>query len=240
MKKHIPKTAIFIGTHDDDLFLACGGMMFRHSVKDGFRVIVVILTRGITSHKTNFGNIVHPSPQEVGAARQRETREAVDRLYLDDLVYLNLPLGDGRVRENEEEAHKQLLAILVSEKPDFLYYHGLDAHPDHRATCKVVQRAVSQLPVPGRPRCFRYLVWNQNSDPGISGTDLVHVEEFHRGVLRCTLTPKELMAKKAAIQCFRSQISAKPYPGWVQPRPVLSKTFVKYHTRGREIFCEDG
>jgi N-acetylglucosamine malate deacetylase 1 len=147
------KDVLVLAPHPDDESLGCGGTI-RLISQSGTPVDVIFLTRG-----ENGLNSSHEQPESVHAQlatmREAEARAACQVLGIRHVEFLN---GiDGGLSNQPHLAHP--LAGLLAERRYqrvFAPWHG-EAHPDHVAAFRLLQRAVREADVV--PAIWLYEVW---------------------------------------------------------------------------------
>jgi LmbE family N-acetylglucosaminyl deacetylase len=122
------KRVLAIGAHPDDVEIACGGMLARHTA-EGDLVRILILSRGAAGGDVNV--------------RLREAQTAAERLgarlVVGDLHDSGIPEGGQTVA---------LIERMVAElRPTHVYTHALeDTHQDHRAAHIATLAAANGVP----------------------------------------------------------------------------------------------
>ena len=152
---YIPKRALVIVAHPDDIEFSCAGTVARW-VKAGAEVRYVLCTSGDVG-------IADLSISRHDAIRIRETEqtEAAAVVGVTDVVYLREP--DGML-EATMELRKKLVREVRRFKPDVVICGDPQAlwagenyinHPDHRAAAQAAIDAV--FPAAGQPHLFQEL-----------------------------------------------------------------------------------
>ncbi|MGB2868246.1 MAG: bacillithiol biosynthesis deacetylase BshB1 [Bacteroidota bacterium] len=105
-----------IGTHPDDIELACGGTVAK-LVKDGYKVAIADLTQGELGTR---------GTKEI---RAKEATAAAKILGVTSRINLHIP--DGAVDLTKENIHK-VIALFRNLRPKILLIpHSVERHPDH-------------------------------------------------------------------------------------------------------------
>lgn len=145
---------LVIGAHPDDEVLLAGGTLAACAAA-GIDAGVVCLTRG------ELGPIADPAlatRETLGDVRLGELRASCGELGATLVKCWRRP--DGHLRWSDRSAiARQLGDIFAALRPDAVITFGEDGlyyHPDHIATCELVQRAVKRIPDP--PALYRS-VW---------------------------------------------------------------------------------
>jgi LmbE family N-acetylglucosaminyl deacetylase len=122
------KRVLAIGAHPDDVEIACGGMLARHTA-EGDLVRILILSRGAAGGDVNVRlREAHVAAKLLGA-----------RLVLGDLNDSRIPEGGQTL-----EWIKRMVADL---RPTHVYTHALeDTHQDHRAAHVATLAAANGVP----------------------------------------------------------------------------------------------
>lgn len=230
------KVGVYVA-HDDDSILGVGGRIARH-IKNNDDVYVVICNDGRNCFKVNFGIESNPSIWEVKAKRKEEIKKAMGILGLKEekLYFLRLENGEGRVRENKENTEKQLLEITKKEKPNLVYFHYPDAHPDHRAVGAIMIEILDEIE--SKPEAFQFVIWTKELSKGRNDVDENKVPELPSDYLKINIK-KEVELKRKSILQMKSQVEKHPYPEWqVLERSVLDKSFIDHFLKGEEIFVK--
>ena len=146
---------VVIAPHPDDESLGCGGAITLLS-RFGLPVSVLFISDGTKSHPTSKK---YPAAR-LRDLRESEAQEALMRLGTTDAAFLRLP--DGAVPSDRDPefagAVQGCLAYLEDCKPQtILLPWRRDPHPDHRATSRVLQAALTGYA--GSPRLLEYPVW---------------------------------------------------------------------------------
>jgi LmbE family N-acetylglucosaminyl deacetylase len=189
MHMHEPntKSVLVLAPHPDDESLGCGGTI-RLLSQAGTPVDVVFLTRG-----ENGLNSPHEHSASVhadlAATRESEGRAACELLGVREVEFLN---GiDGGLLNQPHLAHP--LASRLAERRYqriFCPWQG-EAHPDHVATFRLLQRALREANV--LPTIWLYEVWT----PFVP-TDHVPIDAT-------------MAAKRQAIRKHESQLACLDY-----------------------------
>jgi LmbE family N-acetylglucosaminyl deacetylase len=152
---YVPKKAIVIVAHPDDIEFSCAGTVARW-VKEGCEVVYVLCTSGDVG-------ISKPGMTKARAAeiREAEQLEAAAVVGVEEVVFLREP--DGML-ENTLALRKRLVREIRRFKPEVVMcgdptvvWTGVDYinHPDHRAAAGAALDAV--FPASGQPNLFEEL-----------------------------------------------------------------------------------
>jgi LmbE family N-acetylglucosaminyl deacetylase len=184
---------VVVAPHPDDETLGAGGLIFSWA-KMGQPVSVVSVTDGEASH---------PGNPTVAATRRCEQRRSLRILGSDAVELRRLGLPDGQVRFHESALRDVLLA--VSKDATMIAPFEQDGHPDHEAVGRICAEVATENGI----RLARYPVWawHQSDPESLCG---------HRwGRFRLNRPAQE--AKRSAIRCFESQLSASDSQAIVPP-----------------------
>ena len=136
--------ALVVAAHPDDIEFGCSGSVARW-VDEGWEVAYVLVTSGQRGTQDPRAD-----PAQVGATRERETREAARIVGVGDVTFLGYMDGDLLVADPvalRKDLARQFRRVrpdrLVSMDPDILPTSWFINHPDHRiaatATLDVVE-----------------------------------------------------------------------------------------------------
>ncbi len=197
--------------HPDDEVLGVGGTLALLAGA-GVQVQLVAVTDGDASHP---GSTVL-SPAQLARARVGESGRALAALGAPGTVTTRLGLPDGGLAEREEELTVTLGAALAGADAVLTTWTG-DGHPDHEALGRATLAAAGRLGLPS----WQYPVWTWHwarpGDPRVPW-DTAH---------RVALPPSVRAAKRAAVACFATQVTA------LGPDPadavVLPPEFLAHH-----------
>ena len=179
---------LVVAPHPDDESIGCGGTVRLH-VERGDRVDVVYLTSG------ELG-LEELAPDAARKVREEEAEQAAAVLGLSDLTFLRHP--DWFVDDIGEAAHRDLVRLVEKQAPDrVLYPHAGEAHPDHAAAARIVDRVAGVLGTPFERAAYE--VWTPM-------TDFDDVEDIS-GVFE---------TKLAAVRIYASQLAKFRYDDAVE------------------------
>jgi LmbE family N-acetylglucosaminyl deacetylase len=175
---------LVISPHPDDESVGCGGAIREH-VSRGASVRVVFLTSG---EQGGHGR----SPDETIRIREAEARAAGKILGVEGMEFWRQP--DGAFRATGVLVER-LAGRLRAWRPQIVYVtHGREMHPDHRAACRLVRRALREFPAQARPCLFEFEVWTPLQR-------LDHILDVSR----------HIKTKLAAIRAHKSQCAAMSF-----------------------------
>jgi LmbE family N-acetylglucosaminyl deacetylase len=144
---------LVVAPHPDDESIGCGGTLRLH-VERGDRVDVVFLTSG----ELGLEELAADAARKV---REDEAEQAAARLGLGRLTFLRHP--DWFLGDVIDAAGGDLARVVEELAPDrVLCPHAGEAHPDHAAAARIVDRVSERL---GRPFArLAFEVWTPMSD----------------------------------------------------------------------------
>ncbi|MDN4051670.1 PIG-L family deacetylase [Massilia sp. YIM B02763] len=185
------RRAVVVAPHPDDEILSCGGLL--HLLELHRRPFVVAaVTDGEGSHA---GSAEWPV-ERLRATRPQETLGALDSLGIAAPQVVRLRVPDGGVTAAEEALARRLAGLLAPGDVVVTTWR-YDGHPDHEATaraCAAAARAAGAalLEVP---------VWGWHwSAPGDGAIPFAQARKL-------PLPPALVARKRAAMACFRSQLT---------------------------------
>lgn len=144
------KRVLVISPHPDDESIGCGGTLRDH-ILHGAIVHVIFLTSGERGG--------HGRPRkETTRVREQEAKVAAGVLGIARIEFWREPDGAFRVtRELIDRVSKK----LKEWRPEIVYVtHEREMHPDHRAACRLVRRALSAADSAViKPTVMQFEVW---------------------------------------------------------------------------------
>ena len=187
---------VILAPHPDDETLGCGGLI-AGAVARGRRVEIVVLTDGSGSHpgSQTFAR------ERLAALRRAELERAAEALGLssDHLTFLNLQDASPPVGATLSKALDAIEAILrESEAQTLCVTWRHDPHCDHQAAAAMADIMAARLP---NLRVWQYPIWGLHLSPAQVIDSLGPVGH------RLDIGPW-MQAKRAAIQCHASQMTA--------------------------------
>lgn len=210
-------TALVVAAHPDDEVLALGGTIARLAAS-GCRLRVVSVTDGEASHPDSTAAVARDLPR----VRTEETRAALAALGAHGAELLRLRLPDTGVACHELELTERLTE-LASGAAVCLAPWSHDVHADHEAVGRAATAAGAATGVP----VLHYPVWTWHwavpGDPRVP---------WHRAA-RISLTGEETARKRAALDCYASQIrplGPDPADAAVLPPSELAHFLRDYET----------
>ena len=184
------RRVLLVAAHPDDEVLGLGGTITRLAAA-GARLRLAAVTDGEASHPHSTS----PTARDLIRVRTAETRAALDVLGAEGADIVRLRLPDTAVARHEEELAERLTEL--SQGYDAIaapWSH--DIHADHEAAGRAALAAGAAC----RIQVLQYPVWTWHW--AIPDDPLV---PWHRAA-RIQLTPEDLARKRAALDCFASQL----------------------------------
>ncbi len=151
-------STLIVAPHPDDETLGCGGAIALLQ-SFGNPVQVLVMSDGTASHPNSFK---YPE-QKLRSLRQQETLSALRSLGVELSAVAFLGLKDGAVPTPEQTGFEQAVACcrtyLSRFKPaTIILPWRRDPHADHRASWRIIQKAMNDLPI--SPRILEYPIWS--------------------------------------------------------------------------------
>lgn len=205
-------SAVVLAAHPDDEVLGVGGLVSLLA-SAGARLRLIAVTDGEASHP----GIAEPAAATaLGERRAAETTAALRLLGAQAAEVIRLRLPDTGLAEREDEI-TFLLRRLVAGFDVCLAPWEKDVHADHEAVGRAARRV--------RPQTIFYPIWTWHwASPGDPRVPW-------RSAVRVPLPQDVIARKRAAIDCFASQLEARaPDSG-----PILDPATVAHFTRDHEV-----
>ncbi len=185
------KKALIIAPHPDDEILGSAGTM-RRLILEGWQCTVAVVTKGTPLY-----------PEAQVRQVQAETRKAGDRLGLQQVLFLDLPVTTLHlIPEHELNA---CFDRLISEQGDldtvFLPFPG-DRHEDHRQTfdaAMVALRSNGRIDCANRVACYETVSETHWAAPGL---EPAFEPNWYVDI------SNTLQDKLDAMRCYQSQLDA--------------------------------
>jgi N-acetylglucosamine malate deacetylase 1 len=218
------KPAVVIAPHQDDETLACGGLIARKR-NEGLPVHIIFITDGAASHPH------HPrlDSTAIAALRVQEAMQAIAILGVERTAvhFLNEP--DGTLKTITPERREQLVVrlteLLRTIRPAEVFLPcRTDGSSEHDATFGFVLDATERAHL--EPDVWQYPVWSW-------WNPVLLVRQWF-DTADCRRLPVEdyLLAKRDAIDCYRSQITPLP----PDTSPALPPDLVAIFNSNTEYF----
>ncbi len=236
------RACVVLAPHPDDETLGCGAAI-RRKRANGARVRVVIATDGRRSHGSD-----RITPDRLAAVRRAESFAACAALGVpeDDVVHLDYE--DCTLDAHLDELSERIGRVLdEADDADVLVPSRLDDHADHRALNRALRMAMAAtagkrraaeytIGTPGPAAAWLLLFGGLEPDHGAPATIRARTLAHRLRTFRPELvaTGPYLAAKKAALDCYRSQTSElEGEPAW---SPSLDARAVAKFLQAYEVF----
>ena len=198
-------------SHPDDESMGTGGLILRHT-HQGIEVNLICLTRG---EEGWGGKPLGATKQDLPRIRTAELEAAAAALAINDYQLWDYPDG-GVEGSDQREITERIAAQIARLMPSAVVGWGPDGaygHPDHIATGRCTDAAVTAIPDALRPALYHMAVDAAVAEfyraaLGLNGLDagsLPLVVQDHVD-LAFELTPEEVQMKLRAIDCHESQL----------------------------------
>ena len=225
---YIPKRAMAIFAHPDDIEFSCAGTLARWA-NSGAKTSYVLVTSGDVG-------IADPniSREEAISIRQEESREAAKIAGASEVVFLGEP--DGLVQATLE-LRKKIVREIRRFKPEVvitgdptvvLANERYINHPDHRAAATAALDAV--FPASGQPNLFEEI----EKEDGYKAHKprKVYVSSWYERDTFVSID-ETIDIKVAALKAHKSQME-----GW-DPEPRI-KEWASLTAKGKEMMYAEG
>jgi LmbE family N-acetylglucosaminyl deacetylase len=121
-----------IGSHPDDLEIACGGTLAKYA-KLGHNVYMCHIANGDQGHKIIM-------PEELGKLREKEAENAAAVIGAKKAFNINVP--DGLVEPCKQETLLKVMEVIRQTKPDIIITHNDDDYMrDHKNASELAYTA---------------------------------------------------------------------------------------------------
>lgn len=220
------KKIMVFAPHPDDETLGCGGTIAK-KIREGCKVLVVVMTDGRNAFLELFGIDSEPTPNELKEIRKEEVKRALTILDVPEEDLLFLGFEDGSLEKNESEVKKKVIEILSNCVPVEVYFtYENDFNMDHRVTSRIVRNSIKELRLDAIR--YRYSITRKYARMGRVIDNLSDL--FRHNMIRVDIS-EFLPLKKAALKEFKSQVTIiSPR----QQRPVIKG--IERFLKNEEIF----
>jgi LmbE family N-acetylglucosaminyl deacetylase len=203
-----PGPLLIVSPHPDDEVLGAGGLMRTWSER-GHRVIVLSVTDG---------EAAYPDWPGLDVIRRGELEQALATLSSRPIRVVRLGIPDGSIRMKMTEL-SGALRNLCESGPTLVAPFEADGHPDHEAAASACLIVAEDLGLP----IARYPIWAwHHAQPATFAGNRWG---------RFALDAKTRAAKRAAMNCFASQLN----PGSSR-EPIVPAHVLEYFKRDYEAF----
>lgn len=214
---------LVICAHSDDQIIGAGGALAKYA-KEGFEIHTIVLS---------FGEGVKPHLRRdvISRTRIKESQKADKIIGGHGVVFLGL--RDLHFEEDFEKRgiSQNLIKIVEKLKPVKIFTHSTDdAHPDHRATLRLVLKAYKRVKL--KSDLYTFEVWH-----------LLNLKKRNKPKLVID-TSDTFKTKVKALKAFKSQIDLSNFYNYL----VLNNFFffliyikdtlngIKHNMKYAEIF----
>ena len=194
------KKVIVFAPHPDDETWGCGGTIAKR-ISEGYEVLIVVMTDGRYAFQKMLGIDSDPTPEELKEIRKDEVKRAVKILGVPGKNIVFLGFIDGKLENHEKKAVEKVVEILNDPAEVYLPYKK-DAHPDHRATYRIVKNAIGKLGI--NVSIYQYSIGQKYAHMGPIIDSLLNL--FKHNIIRVDIS-NFLSLKKGAVKEFRSEVS---------------------------------
>ena len=141
---------IIVAPHADDETFGMGGTLLK-AKQQGIETHLVVLTDGSQGGKTD----------DLVEVRRKEVRKAADLLGIASLKNWSEP---DRFLETNSEIVTRVTELILEISPRTVFFPGpLEIHPDHRAACALVWKALQEVKLSAEtPIAISYEISVQN------------------------------------------------------------------------------
>jgi LmbE family N-acetylglucosaminyl deacetylase len=176
---------LVICAHSDDQIIGAGGALAKYA-KEGFEIHTIVLS---------FGEGVKPHMRRdvISRTRIKESQKADKIIGGHGVVFLGL--RDLHFEEDFEKRRiaQNLIKIVEKLKPVKIFTHSSDdAHPDHRATLRLVLKAYKRVEL--KSDLYTFEVWH-----------ILNLKKRNKPKLVVD-TSDTFKTKVKALKAFKSQI----------------------------------
>ena len=234
------KSALFIYAHPDDESFGAAGTIALLRAK-GWRVVLACATLG---DKGKCGEPALCKPEELGALRERELRDAACVLDISEIHLLGYK-DKELAAAPPDEMRRKLVGLIRAEAPDAVFTfdpNGFNVHPDHVAISRFTSDAIAAAadarwyPELGPAHAVLSLLWT----PLLAPWDLASVDVREEPGVDVVLDVSAWADKKeAALRAHRTQHQSVEHHFLSKPnlKQILGvETWRKAWPRAKEPF----
>jgi len=140
------RCVIVFCAHNDDQIIGVGGTIKKYA-QEGIKTYTYVFSYGESSHP-------HMKPDAIAKERAKESFRSA-KILGEDIEYFGL-----RESQFEEEAElTEIQKIVLEKNPEKIFTHAPDdPHPDHRATYRIVTRALKGIDF--KEDVYAFDIWN--------------------------------------------------------------------------------
>jgi LmbE family N-acetylglucosaminyl deacetylase len=180
----MPTTLLFSFAHPDDESFSGSGTAMKYK-DEGARIVLVTATRG---ERGSPGTPPLCAPEDLGACREAERRDAARIIGFDELHFLDYR-DQELANAPADDVRRALVGHIRRLRPDIVFTfdpEGVNRHPDHVAISRFTTDALAAAADPrwypdlGEPYAVPRLLWT----PPVTPWDAVTIEHVdnHPGI----------------------------------------------------------
>ena len=209
--------AVIVAPHPDDEVMGCGGLLAQLAALDR-DILLIAVSDGEKSHPAESAW----SAGLLAQTRPGETAAALARLGIHRIAIVRAHLPDGAIAQNRTQL-ADLLKTHLRPSDVLLASWRMDGHPDHEAVGETAAAAACASGC----KLIEVPIWAWHwAAPGDGNI-------AWQNACKLVLDDATTQKKKAALQCYRSQIEADLSTG----RPaILPDEDLAHFYRPYEVF----
>ncbi|HHE36544.1 MAG TPA: PIG-L family deacetylase [Candidatus Woesearchaeota archaeon] len=222
-EKNNKGSILVICAHSDDQIIGVGGTMAKYA-KEGYDVHTIILS---------FGESVKPHVKReiIAKTRIKEAQRADKIIGGKSVTFIGLRENHFEEDFKRRGIDKNLKKIIRKLRPAKIFTHsGDDAHPDHRATFRIVLRMYKESKL--NADLYAFEVWH-----------LFNIKKRNKPKLVVD-TSNTFKTKMKALKTFKSQIDLSTFYNYLVLNNFLFFTIyirdlingIKHSTKYAEVF----
>ena len=216
-------SVLVICSHSDDQIIGVGGSMAKYA-KEGYDIHTIVLS---------FGEGVQPHVRReiISKTRIKEAQRADKIIGGKGVIFLGLKEAHFEEELEKRGIGKNLKKIISELKPAKIFTHSSDdAHPDHRATFRIVLDIHKALKL--KSDLYTFEVWH-----------LFNIKKRDKPKLVIDTT-ETFSTKMKALKAFKSQIDLSAFYNYLVLNNFLFFLIhikdwlngIKHNTRYAEVF----
>lgn len=203
--KDLNKRILVFAPHPDDETWGCGGTIAK-KLREGYEVIIVVMTDGRNAFSQMLGIHSDPTADELKEIRKKETIRSAKILGVPERNVVFLEFEDGKLGENAYiggEAEEKVVEMLRKHQPTEVYFpYERDYHPDHRATNRIVKHSIKKLGI--SPAKYKYSILQGYARIGPIIDAILNV--FKNNIVKVDIS-ELLPLKERALMEFKSEFT---------------------------------
>jgi len=223
------KKVVVFAPHPDDETFGCGGTIAK-KIREGYEIIVVVITDGRNAFRIVLGINSEPTPYELREIRRSEAERAIGILGVPKENIFFLDFEDGTLHDNEQKAEDIVTGILAENCPDEIYLpYKNECNPDHQTTNKIVKDSIRKLCAFNST--YQYTIAQRHSQVASILNALSNL--WKHNMIYVDISDF-LDAKKRAIKEYESQVAII---SGRQSRPIMENVHI--FLKKKEVFFVD-